>query len=223
MRISVIIPAHDEEKALPATLGALLSQTAPPCEIIVVCNGCADRTAEVARLPGVTRIVTRKKGVSLARNLGARKAEGEVLLFMDADVVLAKDFLGELGRALEGRRRFVGSASALPDSARYRPFFALLNLVTRIFRTTSNGLMFLPKALYEQSGGFQEGIEVNEDHLFMRAVERLKDVEYVFFAGADAVASTRRLRKKGILGQSLFWIMAFLTRDKRHLAYPTVR
>ena len=223
MRISVIVPAHNEEKALPATLGALLSQTARPHEIIVVCNGCADRTADMARLPGITRIVTERKGVSLARNLGARKATGDVLFFMDADVVLSRDFLEKLGKALNGKKRFVGSARATPDMARYRPFFALLNAVTRLFRTTSNGMMFLPKALYGKSGGFPEDLSINEDHLFMRAVERLPDVSYFFFTGAEAVASTRRLRKKGVLGQSLFWIRAFLTRDKRHLTYPTVR
>src|SRR5690242_8462496 len=75
--VSVIIPAHNEERYLPATLEALKKQTYGWCEVIVVANGCTDRTAEVARGLCHRLIVLSQKSLGVARNLGARMAKGE--------------------------------------------------------------------------------------------------------------------------------------------------
>src|SRR5438132_11066500 len=69
--ISIIIPAHNEEAYLPLTLDALKRQNYPRFEIIVVANGCNDRTAEVARDQCDRLIVLSQKSLGVARNLGA--------------------------------------------------------------------------------------------------------------------------------------------------------
>src|SRR5262245_5381206 len=86
--ISVIIPAHNEERYLGKTLEALNRQNYGWFEVIVVANGCTDRTAEVARGNCQRLIVLSQKGLGMARNLGARMARGDLLVFLDADTAL---------------------------------------------------------------------------------------------------------------------------------------
>src|SRR6185503_4837096 len=75
--ISVIVPAHNEEAYLRETLCALQLQRYPRYEVIVVANGCTDNTAAMARYHCDRLIVISQKGISLARNLGARMARGD--------------------------------------------------------------------------------------------------------------------------------------------------
>src|SRR5690242_10567380 len=70
--ISIIIPAHNEEAYLGDTLAALQLQVYPAHEIIVVANGCTDRTADAARGLCDRLIVLPQKGLGAARNSGAR-------------------------------------------------------------------------------------------------------------------------------------------------------
>src|SRR3954451_10587829 len=70
--ISVIIPAHNEEGYLEQTLEALKRQNYAWFEVIVVANGCTDRTADVARDRCQRLIVLSQKCLGVARNLGAR-------------------------------------------------------------------------------------------------------------------------------------------------------
>ena len=58
MKLSVVIPAHNEERVIGRTLGAIRSQGATVHEVIVVCNCCRDRTATCARRAGVRVLIT---------------------------------------------------------------------------------------------------------------------------------------------------------------------
>src|SRR5688572_13284677 len=91
--ISVVIPARNEEEFLPATVEALKAQSYRNFEIIVVANGCQDRTADVARELGCRVFELGDRGLGAARNLGGREACGEILMFLDADTLLPKEAL----------------------------------------------------------------------------------------------------------------------------------
>lgn len=87
--ISVVIPAHDAADDLGHCLHALLNGDSVPDEIIVVDDGSTDGTAAVATAHGVTVLsVNGCKGAAYPRNVGSRHAKGDVLLFVDADVVV---------------------------------------------------------------------------------------------------------------------------------------
>jgi glycosyltransferase involved in cell wall biosynthesis len=89
--ISIIIPAYNAREHLDRCLDALLASSYASCEIIVVDDGSTDDTAEMARAKGVTVIErTRQAGPGAARNEGALQAKGEILLFIDADVLVTE-------------------------------------------------------------------------------------------------------------------------------------
>ena len=92
MKLSVIIPALNEECYLGGTISALRtnSRSGGPYEIIVCDTGSSDRTAEVASGSGavLVRNGSREPGKAGALNIGADFATGDVLLFLDADTIV---------------------------------------------------------------------------------------------------------------------------------------
>jgi len=108
--ISVIIPAYNEARDLPRCLATLLDQTHHATQIIVVDDGSTDGTGDLARgFGGTTVIVGTHAGSGAARNSGAAIATGDVLVFVDADMHFARDFLARLVAPLVGGAGAVGS------------------------------------------------------------------------------------------------------------------
>ena len=100
--ISVIIPAYNEERALPSTLRQLLRQSGD-YEVIVVDGGSADRTCDIVQAEARVRLLITSKGRALQMNAGAKEAHGEWLLFLHADTLLPDGALMRLN-ALEADR-----------------------------------------------------------------------------------------------------------------------
>jgi glycosyltransferase involved in cell wall biosynthesis len=93
--ISVVIPARDAERALPALLQSLRQQTLAPerFEVVVVENGSVDRTAEVAAAHGARVVRSAVANRSLARNAGVEAARSDLIAFTDADCVATPSWL----------------------------------------------------------------------------------------------------------------------------------
>ncbi|GEM84353.1 glycosyl transferase [Meiothermus hypogaeus NBRC 106114] len=85
MRISVVIPARNEEQFILGCLHALKAQTLPPDEIIVVDNGSTDRTGELVVEMGVKLVNCPTPGVAVARQAGLEAATGDWVATTDAD------------------------------------------------------------------------------------------------------------------------------------------
>ena len=99
--VSVVIPARDEEANLPRLLESLTRQEVVPLEVVVVDDGSHDATAAVARRAGASLVEARGRpegwlGKPWACHVGADVAEGDLLVFLDADVWLAPDALARL-------------------------------------------------------------------------------------------------------------------------------
>ena len=104
--ISVVIPAHNEANVIGRCLTAMTRGARPgELEVIVVCNGCTDDTAAVARgfEPLVKVIETPVPSKSNALNLGDEAASGFPRFYVDADVVLALESIREVAGRLEGQ------------------------------------------------------------------------------------------------------------------------
>ena len=111
LRCTVLVPAHDEEAVLGATLDSLADQVRPPDRVLVVADNCTDATVEVARGRGVDVVETvenleKKAGAlnqQLARLLPTADV-ADVVLVMDADSTINSDFLEVALGLLEATR-----------------------------------------------------------------------------------------------------------------------
>lgn len=102
--ISIVIPAHNENRVIARTLKAILDGSEQDeLDIVVVCNGCTDGTASDARSFGspVRVIETAIPGKANALNLGDQAAYGFPRLYVDADIVLTIDAIRQLANALK--------------------------------------------------------------------------------------------------------------------------
>lgn len=101
MKVSVIIPAYNEEDEIVDCLESLGNQRYKGFEIIVVDDGSSDRTRKRVnnlsrKIPLINLLTQKHKGPGGARNLGAKHARGEILVFVDADMTFESDFIKKL-------------------------------------------------------------------------------------------------------------------------------
>lgn len=92
MKISVIIPAYNEEKFIARALQSLLEQTRKIDEIIVVNNNSTDATVEIAKSFGVTVINETRQGMIPARDAGFNRASGNIIARIDSDTLVKTDW-----------------------------------------------------------------------------------------------------------------------------------
>ena len=107
MKLSVVIPARNAAEHLDHLLGALLPQLLPGDECLLVDDASDDGSGKIAERLGIL-VLTRETrgGPAAARNLGAQRSSGDILLFLDADVVPHRDLL-------QGMRRHLAEAPSL--------------------------------------------------------------------------------------------------------------
>ena len=102
MNVSVIIPAYNAEQTIAECLLALKLQSVKPKEIIVIDDGSTDYTKrEVQKITGIKYYAQKNKGPAVARNAGAKKAKGEIILFTDSDCIADKNWIKEMVKPFE--------------------------------------------------------------------------------------------------------------------------
>lgn len=213
--VSVVIPARNEEAFVEAALGSVAAQTWPSSrvEAIVVVNGTDDATLAVARgaserLDGLAvRLVDDPTpGVSRAKNVGARLARGELLVFLDADSRMAPDLIERIVAASQAGSP-AGSVAIVADSGDPidRGFFALLEWGKHLFGIKAN-MLFCARALFEEVGGFDERLHQAEDLDLLQRIEgRGREVTHV---DASWIATSPRRLHEGPLRLGLLRVFA---------------
>ncbi len=208
-KVSVIIPAHQEEKYIENTLKSVKN-----AEVIVVANACTDRTADVARRYASYVIEANEKGVSKARNAGAAKASGDMLIFLDADITISED---TIQKVLDSGYD-IGTCYAKPDVNKIIPKL-MMNIKNVAHHFGSNtGMIFCRKDIYSKVGGFDESMDFGEDGKFLR---QAKSIGKFGVANTYVTNSMRRFEKKGYMRVLLFWIRNIFISEKK--GYEVVR
>ncbi|HEY8558967.1 MAG TPA: glycosyltransferase [Pyrinomonadaceae bacterium] len=189
--ISVVIPTHNRADALELTLAHLSGQDfSGKWEAIVVNNNCTDNTDEVVKsfkekFPVPLHLIHESvPGPAAARNAGARKAEGEVIVFIDNDILVRGDFIERHYNRIQENPGcwFVGQVINLPEQestvfGRYRkhlfPEVPADNGLKKIEGITGQTTS-MRREDFDKLGGFDENFHVasGEDHeLALRAQE----------------------------------------------------
>lgn len=214
--ISVIIPALNEEKGLPATLGNLYAQDGE-LEIIVVDGGSSDATIDIARHYEGVRVISAATGRASQMNAGALVAQGDWLLFLHADALLPDDALTKIsgqGRDVQAggfRHEFSGKTWGLKLVSWLHNY--------RCQRTSvlyGDQAMFIRKSLFEKLGSFPE-VNTLEDLLFG---ERLAEVTHPILLEQTVLSDSRKFEQKGVW-LSLFRVILIQVCHELKLPVPT--
>lgn len=181
--VSIIIPCHNAEMWLAATLESALAQTWPHTEIIVVNDGSRDGSLSVARRfegRGVRIVDQPNRGASAARNRGLSLATGSFIQFIDADDLLSPGSIATQVRALQDRPGCIAFGRWArfhddPAAAVFTPHpgwhdSAGLAWIKETWRDTEPmyqcGIFLLPRPLLEQAGAWDERLSLIDDFEF---------------------------------------------------------
>ncbi len=140
MKVSVVIPAHNEEKVIANTLRAILAQDYHDFEVIVVDNASGDETYKVASGFPVRVVKEPRKGLLWARERGRIEAHGDIIANVDADCVPDADWLSKgVKHFFEDRSGKISAVSGPYDYHDAKWFFRNTSLLTQkyIYRTVS--------------------------------------------------------------------------------------
>jgi glycosyltransferase involved in cell wall biosynthesis len=213
-RVSVVIPALNEERLLGGLLSDLAAQSRPPDEIFVVDAGSEDATVAVAgRFPSV-EVVHSTPPVAAGRNAGGRRTSGDVIVFFDADVRVPETFLARFLAVFDRRGYDIACPFYYPhDSTRaveiFHDFFNLTMRATRNLRPSGAGACVAVRGgLFRDSTGFDPSFKFDDIEL----IRRLSRGRRFGIVEEKVLVSDRRFKEQGFarsLAQYAFMALAF--------------
>jgi rSAM/selenodomain-associated transferase 2 len=207
MKLSVIVPALNEEAVIAETLRC--ARQPGVGELIVVDGGSSDGTAAVAG--EIADLVIRsERGRAVQMNAGAARASGEVLLFLHADTLLPPGYAGEVVGAC-ARPEVVGGrfdVELQPSSLLLRITGELINRRSRVTRVaTGDQAMFVRRDVFDALGGFAP-LPLMEDLDLSRRLKRAGEIACL---RSRVRTSARRWQKDGTVRTILLmWTLRLL-------------
>jgi glycosyltransferase involved in cell wall biosynthesis len=197
--LSIVIPTLNEEKYLPHLLQSLEQQTFTDFEIIVADANSRDTTREIAMHHGCQVVAGGR--IAQGRNAGTRRARGEYILFLDADVTVTPFFLDDLMHQVLKKNLEVASGFIEPDSKKLfdKIMVATSNLwhfaIQHLYPHASGFYIIARKSLHNEIGGFDEELFLTEDHDYVIRAARRGKFSYLWKPRVKF--SVRRFDKEG--------------------------
>ena len=206
MRISVVIPAFNEEKLLPRTLAAVAVAVGAfqargwESEVVVCDNNSTDRTAELARAAGATVVFEPINQIGRARDAGARVATGDWFIFIDADSWPSAELFADIADAIAGGRHLGGGSTVALEPG--TPFFARFfcgcwNTVSRLARWAAGSCVWVEASAFRAAGGFGTEFFAGEEVFLSRRlhkVARERRLRFQVLAAHPLATSSRKLK-----------------------------
>jgi glycosyltransferase involved in cell wall biosynthesis len=211
--ISVVIPAFNEEKLLPATLAAVgrALEGVERSEVIVVDNESTDRTAAIAGETGARVVSEAVHNISAVRNAGAAAAGGDVLVFIDADTIVRPGVFEKIELEMAGHKCLGGSVAVEYEGPYTRfwmsAFMRLWVVLGKLTRMRQGALQFCRADVFRELGGYDTGIYVGEDIEFHWRLDKLaKDRGGLtaFVEEPKVITSARRWNRMGLVRMMFF-------------------
>jgi glycosyltransferase involved in cell wall biosynthesis len=225
MKISIIVPAHNEEKYITNCLESIKANTlsAEKFEILVVCDGCNDDTEEIAKKYTKKVYNVYERNVSATRNFGAMKATGDVLVFVDADSIIAVDLLQKIQDVM-GSATIGGTVRTMSLEKLWKS--DLLWNITHAVRSlfywtlpTASGLIFCRADAFAAVQGFDVQRYLAEDTHLLLALKgwgkTSKRGALLYLGDTWIKTSSRRLEREGYLWTIWRQFRAFFTNGNK--------
>ncbi len=197
--LSIIIPTLNEEKYLPLLLESIKKQNIKNYEIILADNNSKDKTRQIAKKYKCK--VVKGGFPSKARNQGAKFAKGELLFFLDADVLLTKDFLKIALKEFKERELDLTTSRFYPIKGNIIDKLAhhianLFMIISEKIKPFGPGFCILIKReVHEKIKGFDETLVLAEDHDYLERASKVG--KFRILKNTKLLISTRRFKKDG--------------------------
>lgn len=202
--ITVVIPAFNEERHIGQTIEHLRaaeerfrSRTRSAVQILVVDNNSSDRTAAVVRELGVTVVHESEHNIARVRNTGARRADHELLVFLDADTLVPPGLLFCIAERMREATCVGGAVDAAhrPKRLVVRAYLGLWRAVGMLGGMAMGACQFCRRDVFAAVGGYDETLYMGEDVDFfwrLRAAARRRGLMTCFVRDLQVVPSSRR-------------------------------
>lgn len=232
MKLSFVIPAHNEEDLIGKCLDSVLKQAADrsdDIEIIVVNNASTDNTREIASsFPEVIIVDEPKKGLVNARHAGFKASRGDLIANVDADTILTPGWIDKVLKAFSDNPNLVALSGPYiyHDLSKFHNYlirayyyvgylsYIVNHFVLHIGAMLQGGNFIVKRSALLKIGGFDTGIIFyGEDTDIARRIQKVGRVRFTF--KLPMYTSGRRLKKEGILTMALrypinyIWVTIF--------------
>ena len=225
MKISIVIPAFNEERLLGATLARV--QTAMGAftdrewagELIVCDNNSTDATAALARAAGATVVFEPINQIARARNCGAAAATGDWLIFVDADSHPSRELFNDVATQIEAGTCLAGGCTVRLDG--HYPLgnsvIGLWNWLSRRMKWAAGSFIFCEAAAFREIGGFNNELFASEEIDLSKRFKALAKVtgrRIVILSRYPLVTSGRKLHLYTVREYAWFLARTVLARGK---------
>lgn len=204
IQISVLIPAFNEAAFIAATIESVHRSFAEvgqaSYEIVVCDNNSTDATAAIAGQNGARIVFESHNQIARARNAAARAAQGEWLIFLDADTKLNAGLLRATLDVIQSGTVGGGGAVVRMDAVRIsagiRALLATWNRISVTFRLAAGAYVYCRRDAWTDTKGFDEDVYVSEEIWFSRRLKawcRERHLRFQIITTASVVTSARKL------------------------------
>ncbi len=207
VRISVVIPAHNEQAYLPRLLDTVdaarsrYGRGGERVETIVADNASTDRTAEIARARGCRLVEVQERRIATVRNHGAAAARGSLLAFVDADTRIHPETFNAIDRTMTSGKVVAGATGVKLErwSVGIALTYALLVPWVILLRMDT-GVVFCNRSDFDRIGGYDERRLFGEDVQLLwdlKRVGRERGQRLTRLRPVKALASMRKFDEHG--------------------------
>jgi glycosyltransferase involved in cell wall biosynthesis len=205
MKISIVVPAFNEEKLLGASLTEIKSAAGAfarrgwDWELIVCDNNSSDRTADIARTAGATVVFEAINQIARARNTGAAAATGDWLIFVDADSHPSAALFADVAEQIISGKCLAGGVTVRMDETTLhtRWLMWLWTAISRCGRLMAGSFIFVEAAAFREIGGFSRELFAGEEIDLSQRLKKLargQGRRIVILHQHQLVTSARKLK-----------------------------
>jgi cellulose synthase/poly-beta-1,6-N-acetylglucosamine synthase-like glycosyltransferase len=228
VKISIVVPAYNEEKLLPASLAQInasrqvFKEWGWESELIVCDNNSNDGTADVARNHGARVVFEPVNQIARARNAGAAAASGDWLIFVDADSHPSRSLFAETAALMTTGSYVGGGALVRLDESKlvWSVFVRGWNFVSRTLSWAAGSYVFCERAAFEKVGGFNTALYASEEldlSQRLKALARQTQRQFRIITNEAILTSARKMHLYS-RGEHVRFLLKVALRPKAVLA-----